>query len=425
MQAQFARRVDEGRSRFTLIAQELARTAAGILAERAALEKKLVAMKTFPRETEDVKQQIGRLLAPGWLARTPWERLQHLPRYLKAASLRLDKLRADPARDARLAAELASLEVPYRREAAARARQGAPTRGVRAVRLAAGGAARLALRAGAEDAGAGLGEAPGETLADCPAMNVAGALLYGLANLFHPRMLWLMVWPMLVALAIWGTAALFLWARLAIWLAGVLRPWIEPTLGYVRLDFGDAAMIAANVRAVPAVRAAGLPDGAIHPRHLRHAEDGRARGRALVSRTSSAGAAAAPRAACGTASWRFVGMLLLFIVSLPLWLLPPLWPLIPLAILSLGQPAAAALRRAGRARRRGGDAAPVQRAPRLRSTCWACCWRLLAYVPFVNFIGPVVFGLAFIRYLLGALESIRPDYRVHPNKELAAGNAPP
>jgi hypothetical protein len=46
-------------------------------------------------------------------------------------------------------------------------------------------------------------------------------------------------------------------------------------------------------------------------------------------------------------------------------------------------------------------------------------------VPFVNFIGPVVFGLAFIRYLLGALDSIRPDYRVDPKKELAAGNAPP
>jgi ATP-dependent helicase HrpA len=126
LQAQFARRVDEGRSRFNLIAQEMARTAAGILAERVALEKKLAVMKTFPRETEDVKQQLARLLAAGWLARTPWERLQHLPRYLKAASLRLDKLRADPARDARLAAELAPLEQAYRREAAARARHGAP-----------------------------------------------------------------------------------------------------------------------------------------------------------------------------------------------------------------------------------------------------------------------------------------------------------
>ena len=95
---------------------------AGILAERSALEKKLNGVvKNFPAPVEDVRQQISRLLAPGWLVRTPWDRLQHLPRYLKAASMRLDKLRADPARDARLAAELAALEHPYRRDAARRA----------------------------------------------------------------------------------------------------------------------------------------------------------------------------------------------------------------------------------------------------------------------------------------------------------------
>ncbi|HXM82290.1 MAG TPA: ATP-dependent RNA helicase HrpA [Burkholderiales bacterium] len=122
--AEFARRVEDGRSRFNLIAQEIARAASGILGECAALEKKLTAAaKAFPQASEDMKQQLGRLLAPGWLARTPWERLQHLPRYLTAASLRLDKLRTDPARDARLAAELASVEQPYRRELAARLRQ--------------------------------------------------------------------------------------------------------------------------------------------------------------------------------------------------------------------------------------------------------------------------------------------------------------
>jgi len=126
-QADFARRLDEGRSRFNLIAQEIARTAGGILAEEAALQKKLhSAAKAFPKITAEIKDQVDRLLAPGWLARHPWERLQHLPRYLKAASLRLDKLRADPARDARLGAELAALEVPFRRELAARARYGAP-----------------------------------------------------------------------------------------------------------------------------------------------------------------------------------------------------------------------------------------------------------------------------------------------------------
>ena len=127
-QADFARRVEDGRSRFNLIAQEIARAASGILAERAALEKKLTpALKAFPQAADDIKQQLGRLLAPGWLARTPWERLQHLPRYVKAASLRLDKLRADPARDARLAVELASVEQPYRRELATRLRHGAVT----------------------------------------------------------------------------------------------------------------------------------------------------------------------------------------------------------------------------------------------------------------------------------------------------------
>jgi ATP-dependent helicase HrpA len=127
MQAEFTRRVEQGRSRFTLIAQEIARAAGAILAERVALEKKLSsAEKAHPQTVQDIHQQLSRLLASGWLARTPWERLQHLPRYLKAASLRLDKLRADPARDARLGAELASLEQPYRREVAARARHGAP-----------------------------------------------------------------------------------------------------------------------------------------------------------------------------------------------------------------------------------------------------------------------------------------------------------
>jgi ATP-dependent helicase HrpA len=124
-QADFARRVDEGRSRFNLIAQEFARLAAGILAERAALEKKLNGLKTFTREVGDVRTQLDRLLAAGWLSRTPWDRLQHFPRYLKAASLRLDKLRADPARDARLFADLSAIEIPYRREAALRARHGA------------------------------------------------------------------------------------------------------------------------------------------------------------------------------------------------------------------------------------------------------------------------------------------------------------
>jgi ATP-dependent helicase HrpA len=109
-QADFARRVEEGRSRFMLIAQEMARTASAILAAHAELQKKLAqAARAWPQAAEDARQQLARLLRNRWLAEIPWARLQHYPRYLKAAALRLEKLRSDPARDARLAAELQPL----------------------------------------------------------------------------------------------------------------------------------------------------------------------------------------------------------------------------------------------------------------------------------------------------------------------------
>ena len=124
-QAEFAQRVQEGRSRLNLIAQEMQRLAATILAERAQVQKRVVAMqKAYPQAAEDVKQHNERLLQAGFLARIPWQRLQHFPRYLKAAALRLDKLRADPQRDAQRAAEITPLEQAWRRELVARARLG-------------------------------------------------------------------------------------------------------------------------------------------------------------------------------------------------------------------------------------------------------------------------------------------------------------
>jgi ATP-dependent helicase HrpA len=81
----------------------------------------------LPQACEDVKQQLARLLAPHWLAHTPWERVQHLPRYLKGAALRLEKLRADPARDARAMSELTPLALAWQREVAARAKLGTLT----------------------------------------------------------------------------------------------------------------------------------------------------------------------------------------------------------------------------------------------------------------------------------------------------------
>jgi ATP-dependent helicase HrpA len=116
MAAEFARAVEAGRSRFMLVAQELARTVQQILAAHAELQKKLVPIaRSHPQAAEDIRQQLARLLASGWLRATPWIRLQHYPRYLKAIELRLDKLKADPARDARLMGELAPLQAAWLR----------------------------------------------------------------------------------------------------------------------------------------------------------------------------------------------------------------------------------------------------------------------------------------------------------------------
>jgi ATP-dependent helicase HrpA len=113
---EFAQRRDEARARIGLIAQEIARLVGAILGEYQGLVKKLQAAKAFPEIVRDVEGQVARLLPRDFIVATPWERLQHLPRYLKAASLRLDKARADPARDARAMREFAALDAPWQRE---------------------------------------------------------------------------------------------------------------------------------------------------------------------------------------------------------------------------------------------------------------------------------------------------------------------
>ena len=119
-EAAFKRRVDEGRGRLTLIANEVARLAGTILIEYAAAARKLKDTKNAPDATADVAQQLQRLMPKQFIAQAPWAQLAHFPRYLKAVTLRLDKYRADPARDAAKLAELRPQEQRYWRLVAER-----------------------------------------------------------------------------------------------------------------------------------------------------------------------------------------------------------------------------------------------------------------------------------------------------------------
>jgi ATP-dependent helicase HrpA len=116
----FKRRVDEGRGRLTLIANEVARLAASILAEYAVAARKIKDTKNAPEATADAAQQLARLMPKRFLAVTPWGPLQHFARYQKAMTARLEKYRADPARDAARLAELRPLEQRYWRLVAER-----------------------------------------------------------------------------------------------------------------------------------------------------------------------------------------------------------------------------------------------------------------------------------------------------------------
>jgi ATP-dependent helicase HrpA len=91
--------VTEGASRYATAIGEASQQFLQSLAQHASLG----------RVAQEAKGQRERLVYPGFLARTPWERLEHVPRYLKGYALRLQKYRAGAERDQKHAATVATL----------------------------------------------------------------------------------------------------------------------------------------------------------------------------------------------------------------------------------------------------------------------------------------------------------------------------
>lgn len=114
----FKKRIEEGRSRLNLIAQEVARAVHAVLQELANATRKLKDSRPAKEVGDDVTAQLQRLVPKRFALDTPWSQLQHLPRYLKAITTRLDKLRTDPLRDTKLMSEVKPLEQRYTRRVA-------------------------------------------------------------------------------------------------------------------------------------------------------------------------------------------------------------------------------------------------------------------------------------------------------------------
>ena len=113
--ASFAKRQAEGKSRLVLLVNEIARLLSQVLTEFHGLPKRL---QNIPAPAAaDIQAQLQGLVHKRFLTENEYTQLSHFPRYLKAINVRLEKLRADPARDTKLMAEWQSAAAPYLRQA--------------------------------------------------------------------------------------------------------------------------------------------------------------------------------------------------------------------------------------------------------------------------------------------------------------------
>lgn len=111
----FEARKEQGRTRLGLLANQVAQLAAQILAEYHALPRKLQGAKAHSQAVADIQSQVSALIGKRFLLDNDYAQLAHFPRYLKAIGVRIEKLRADPERDARQMAEWQQVASKYQR----------------------------------------------------------------------------------------------------------------------------------------------------------------------------------------------------------------------------------------------------------------------------------------------------------------------
>jgi CysZ protein len=233
------------------------------------------------------------------------------------------------------------------------------------------------------------------------------SVLLAVVSLFNRRMLWLMIWPVLVSLVLWGAAGFALWVKTAAWIATQLARLAEPLTAYIPYDFSGITLFSAHVMLillfVPLVYLTallilgvfGMEAMVNHVSERNYPELVRKRGGGTVGSVWNSVVA-------------LCGMVLLFLVTLPLMLIPPLWAIVPVAVMAwvnqklLRYDAIA-------------DHATPEEMKRIFSTRRGSLYTLglvlalVAYVPVVGFFAPVLFALAFIHFGLASLRELRGD----------------
>jgi CysZ protein len=234
---------------------------------------------------------------------------------------------------------------------------------------------------------------------------IVGSLGFGLLQMFHPRILWLMVWPVLIAVAIWGVVVFVFWTQAALWLGEVLQQWIQRATFFLSWDAGALAVIMAKVliviMVVPLVQLTallilgvfGLPEMVKHVAAVRFPALARRQGGNFAGSVWNSVVA-------------LLGMVLLFLVTLPLWLVPLFWPVLAPAI--LGWVNQRVLRYDAIAEHASAEEmAEIFAVDKGNLYLMGFLLAMASYIPIAGWFAPVLFGIAYIHYLLGELERRR------------------
>ncbi len=235
--------------------------------------------------------------------------------------------------------------------------------------------------------------------------SIFAALLKGLVSLMHPRMLWLMVWPILVALAIWLTLAALYWTQAAGWIDLELHQWpafewavsvwpltlLGAWLAWLFLLFLFVPVVL--VTAVLIISIVSMPAMVAH-----------------VSARDYPGLARRKGGTFAGSLWNAIASLLLFMllfaVTLPLWFIPLLWPVLPIAL--FGYFNQRVFRYDALAEHASGyETAELIRRHRGELFLLGVALALIGHLPLIGLVMPVYAGLVFIHYGLARLAESR------------------
>ncbi len=236
---------------------------------------------------------------------------------------------------------------------------------------------------------------------------IGKALLRAFTSLLHPRMLLLMLWPLAVALVLWLALAYAFWSQAAAWLqlhfdqsaviGWAITVWplttIATHLAWILLAILFVPLVL--VTAVLIIGMFAMPAMVAHVAGRSYAQIEQRRGGTFAG-------------SAWNSVMALVWLVVLTLLSLPLWFFPPLWPFLPLLLFAyLNQ-------RVYRYDALAEHASAWEMQTLIRRDRWelfllGIALALGGMVPLLGFFMPVYGGLAFIHYCLARLAQLRAE----------------